>query len=131
MHAVLCPSPSRFHRYRVILPNKQVDFGSKTVQAYVDHRDPVRMRLELHMRGAVIPDSVRNETDALKIQHGMLMVDHSLKYDWSDVQSSDYWDRWLLQSYPTVEMAKLYMTMRQGILFLPLEYTTFTIEDHF
>ena len=130
MHVVLRPSPSRLHRYRVTLPNKyQIDFGSTTAQAYVDHKDTLRMRLELHMRGAVIPESVRNETDASKIHDGMLMVDYSLKYDWDDAWCADYWDRWLLQSYPSVEKAKLYMTMCQGILFMPLEDASFYVED--
>lgn len=122
MHVVLRPSPSRAHRYRVTLPGKrQIDFGSTLSEAYVDHKDPVRMRMELHVRGAVIPESVRNEMDPHEIHREMLSVDRSVKYDWESELSADYWDRWLLQSYPTVEQAKLYMTMRKGILFMPFE----------
>ena len=122
MHVVLHPSPSRLHRYRVTLPGKrQIDFGSSVSEAYVDHRDPIRMRLELHTRGALIPDSVLNEMDVYEIHREMLSVDTSVKYDWDDAWSAHYWDRWLLHSYPTVEQAKLYMTMRKGILFMPVE----------
>lgn len=125
---VLRPSPSRFHRYRVTLPNKHhVDFGSIACPAYVDHKDPVRMRLELHLRAAVIPKYTRDETDPSEVHRKMLSVDLSLCEDWSDEWSSDYWDRWLLQSYPTVERAKLYMTMQKGILFMPFDDTCFSL----
>ena len=126
MHVVLRPSPSRFHRYRVTLPNgHDVDFGSTVCAAYVDHKDAMRMRFELHTRAAVIPIDTREETDPPEIHRKMLYVDLSLREDWSDEWSGDYWDRWLLQSYPTVEQAKLYMTMRKGILFMPLDDTCF------
>ena len=126
MHVVLRPSPSRLHRYRATLPDRRhVDFGSIVTEAYVDHKDPVRMRMELHMRGAVIPSNVLEETDSCEIQRKMLSVDVSLKHDWGDEWSNEYWDRWLLQSYPSVEHAKLYMTMQKGILFMPFVDTCF------
>ena len=122
MHVVLRNSPSRGHRYRVTLPNRRhIDFGSPYVESYVDHKDPIRMRMELHMRGAVIPESLHDEMDPHEIHREMLSIDTSVKYDWHDEFSRDYWDRWLLQSYPTVHQAKLYMTMRKGILFMPFE----------
>jgi len=131
------------HRYRVVLPNKKhetrsafsnpeciIDFGCYKTLAYVDHKDPVRMRLELHLRGACIPKAIRDETDDGNIQRMMLMVDTSTKYDWSDAWSADYWDRWLLQSYPTMEMAKLYMSAYQNVSFMPLdEDGPFYVED--
>jgi hypothetical protein len=49
----------------------------------------------------------------------MLQIKESTDEDWEDFFRAEYWERWLLLSYPDVNKAKLYMTMSQGILFMP------------
>lgn len=120
MHVVFRPSPSVAHKYRVMLPNKRaIDFGSRDTPDYTDHRNSRLMRAHLLRRGAVMPKKLRTETDPKEIHRGMLMVDKSDAEDWEDYFSRDYWERWLLWTYPNVEHAKLFMTMRKGILFMP------------
>jgi len=120
MHVVFRPSPSVAHKYRVMLPNKRaIDFGSRDTPDYTDHRNSRLMRAHLLRRGAVMPEKLRIETDPKEIHRGMLMVDKSDAEDWEDYFSRDYWERWLLWTYPNVEHAKLFMTMRKGILFMP------------
>ena len=120
MHVIFRPSPSVAHKYRVMLPNKRaIDFGSRDTPDYTDHRNSRLMRAHLLRRGAVMPKKLRTETDPKEIHRGMLMVDKSDAEDWEDYFSRDYWERWLLWTYPNVEHAKLFMTMRKGILFMP------------
>jgi len=120
MHVVFRPSPSVTNKYRVMLPNKRaIDFGSRDTPDYTDHRNSRLMRAHLLRRGAVMPEKLRIETDPKEIHRGMLMVDKSDAEDWEDYFSRDYWERWLLWTYPNVEHAKLFMTMRKGILFMP------------
>ena len=130
MHVVLRPSPSRMHRFRVSLPGKRhVDFGQTSTRMYVDHRDPLQMRTDIERLGGLIPDDLSQENDPYEIHRQMLWVDESLYYDWNDPQTPHFWDRWLLQSYPNVEQAKLFMTMRKGILFMPTEDNFFYIGE--
>jgi len=77
------------------------------------------MRAHLLRRGAVMPKKVRVETDPYEIHRGMLMINESTKEDWDDYFRADYWERWILWSYPNVHHAKLFMTMKKGILFMP------------
>lgn len=121
MHVTLTQSPAVNYRYRVILPNKRaLDFGVRQGQNdYTVHRDPMLMRHQLAERGGKIPYDVRMETDPHEIHRSMLYVDQSTREDWDDPHSRDFWDRWLLMSYPTVHQAKLFMTMRKGMLFMP------------
>jgi len=121
MRVVLTPSLSRVHKYRVILPNKRsINFGQVGVEDYTDHHDSRRMRTHLIEKGAIIPETLRLETDVHEIHRGMLMIDHSAREDWDDWYSSEYWERWMLWSYPNVDHAKLWMAMRKGILFMPV-----------
>ena len=39
--------------------------------------------------------------------------------EWEDYFRAEYWERWILWSYPDVNKAKLYMTMTKGVLFMP------------
>ena len=120
MHVVLQPSPSVAHKYRVLLPNKRaVDFGQVDFRDYTEHGNPKIMRAHLLKRGAIVPSEVRAEANPYEIHRGMLMSDTSDQEDWDDYFSTDYWERWLLWSYPTVDQAKLWMTMRKGVLFMP------------
>ena len=120
MHVVLKPNPSISHRYRVILPSKRViDFGKVGVEYYPDHRDARLMRAQLLRKGAIIPKELRIETDQYKIQKGMLKIKESSEEDWEDFFRAEYWERWILYTYPNVTKAKLYMTMTKGILFMP------------
>ena len=120
MHVTLTPSPSVTHKYRVVLPSKRaIDFGQKGTQHYIDHGDPRLMRAHLIRKGAVIPKKVRIETNSLEIHRGMLMVDESAEEDWEDYFRAEYWERWMLWSYPDVNKAKLFMTMNKGMLFMP------------
>jgi hypothetical protein len=120
MHVVLKPSPSVTHKYRVTLPNQRaIDFGQKGFQHYVDHGNPRLMRAHLIRKGAVIPKELRIETNPLEIHRGMLMIDESTEEDWDDYFRADFWERWLLWSYPDVNKAKLFMTMNKGMLFMP------------
>lgn len=120
MYVVFQISPSVTHKYRVMLPNKRaIDFGTKGEADYTDHYNPNKMRTHLVRRGAIVPREVREETDPREIHRGMLMVDQSDREDWDDYFKAEYWDRWLLWSYPTVDQAKLFMTMRKGVLFMP------------
>lgn len=120
MHVTLTPSPSVTHKYRVVLPSKRaIDFGQKGTQHYIDHGDPRLMRAHLIRKGAVIPKKLRIETNPLEIHRGMLMVDESAEEDWEDYFRAEYWERWMLWSYPDVNKAKLFMTMNKGMLFMP------------
>jgi hypothetical protein len=120
MHVVFTPSPSVAHKYRVILPNKRViDFGGKNIQHYTDHGNPRLMRAHLLRKGAIIPKKLRIETNPIGIHRGMLSINESDEEDWEDFFRPDYWERWLLCTYPDVNKAKLFMTMNKGILFMP------------
>jgi len=126
MHAVLSQSPSIIHKYRVTLPNKKcIDFGPVNVEDYTTHQDPRLMRAYLIGKGANIPDELRDETDCVKIHRGMLFADESSEEDWGDLFSQEYWNRWILWSYPTVNQAKLWLTMRHDIRFMP------TVDDFY
>ncbi len=121
MHVVLQPSPSITHKYRVILPSKRViDFGESGVQHYIDHGNPRLMRAHLIRKGAIIPKKLRIERDPYEIQNEMLKIKESSKEDWEDFFRAEYWERWILWTYPSVTKAKINMTMRQGILFMPV-----------
>ena len=130
MHVVLKPSPSVSHKYRVILPSKRaIDFGQKSVQYYTDHGDARLMRAHLIRKGAVIPKKLRIETNRSEIHRGMLGVDKSEKEDWEDFFRAEYWERWMLLSYPDVNKSKLYMTMTKGVLFMPQSEDLWFCED--
>lgn len=77
------------------------------------------MRARLLRHGAIIPRDIRVERDPKEIHREMLSVDESTVEDWDDVYTREYWNRWLLFSYPTMHQAKLFMTMRKGVLFMP------------
>ena len=120
MHVVFQPSPSITHKYRVTLPSKRViDFGERGVQYYPDHGNPRLMRAQLLRKGATIPKELRIERDQYEIHRGMLKIKESTEEDWEDFFRAEYWERWVLHTYPNVDKAKLYMTMSQGILFMP------------
>lgn len=120
MHVVLQPSPSITHKYRVTLPNKRaIDFGEKRIEHYPDHGNARLMRAHLLRKGAIMPKNLRIERDQHEIHRGMLKIKESSKEDWEDFFRAEYWERWLLWSYPNVSKAKIYMTMSQGVLFMP------------
>ena len=122
MHVVLKPSPSVAHKLRVTLPNQRsIDFGQKGVEHYIDHGNPRLMRAHLIKKGAIIPNELRIETDPYEIQREMLRVKESTEEDWEDFFKAEYWERWLLWSYPNLNKAKLFMTMRHGMLFMPTQ----------
>ena len=122
MHVVLKPSPSVTHKLRVTLPNQRsIDFGQKGVEHYIDHGNPRLMRAHLIRKGAIIPKELRIETDPYEIQREMLRVKESTEEDWEDFVRAEYWERWLLWSYPNLNKAKLFMTMRHGMLFMPTQ----------
>lgn len=130
MHVVLQPSPVVSHKLRVLLPNKKtIDFGSHEQIDYTDHRNPELMRAHLLRHGAQIPKDVRIETDPYEIHKGMLYADTSTEENWDDPFRAGYWERWMLWSYPSVEQAKLWMTMRKGILFMPTEEMMWFCDD--
>lgn len=130
MHVVLQPSPVVTHKLRVLLPNKKtIDFGSHEQIDYTDHRNPELMRAHLLRHGAQIPKDVRIETDPYEIHKGMLYADTSTEENWDDPFRAGYWERWVLWSYPSVEQAKLWMTMRKGILFMPTEEMMWFCDD--
>jgi hypothetical protein len=58
----------------------------------------------------------------------MLYVDSSVDEDWGDMNTRDFWVRWLLMSYPTMTQAKLFMTMRKGVLFMPTADNFFYVD---
>ena len=55
------------------------------------------------------------DAEQYEIQKGMLKIKESSE----DFFRAEYWERWVLHTYPNVDKAKLYMTMSQGILFMP------------
>ena len=115
MHVVLQPSPSVAHKFRVTLPSKRaIDFGKIDVEHYVDHGNARLMRAQLIRKGAIIPRRLRIEKDQSQIHREMLQIKESTDEDWEDFFRAEYWERWLLLSYPDVNKAKLYMTMSQG-----------------
>jgi hypothetical protein len=59
----------------------------------------------------------------------MLYADTSTEENWNDPSRAGYWERWVLWSYPSVEHAKLWMTMRKGILFMPTEEMLWFCDD--
>jgi hypothetical protein len=119
MHVLLQPSPSVSHKYRVLFPDKRaIDFGIKSVRHYPDHGNPSLMRAHLIKKGAIVPEKLRLETDPFEIHREMLKIQKSTLEDWDDQTVSEYWERWILWSYPSVHKAKLYMTMNQGVLFV-------------
>jgi len=120
MYVVIQPSPTVTHKLRVILPNKRsIDFGERGVQYYPDHGNPRIMRAQLLRKGAIIPKELRIERNQSQIHREMLHIKESSKEDWEDFFRDEYWERWLLYTYPDINKAKLYMTMSQGILFMP------------
>ena len=120
MHVVFQPSPSVTHKYRVTLPNKRdIDFGQTGVQYFPDHHNPRLMRAQLLRKGAIIPKEMRIERDQYQIQRDMLQIKESTQEDWEDFFRAEYWERWILHTYTDINKAKLYMTMSQGILFMP------------
>ena len=120
MHVVLQPSPTFTHKLRVTLPSRRtIDFGDNHRQYYTDHGDARLMRAQLLMKGAIIPKKLRIETDSGQIQGEMLKVKESSIEDWEDFFRAEYWERWILYTYPNINKAKLSMTMSHGILFLP------------
>lgn len=122
MHVVLTPSPTVTHKYRVLLPNKKTfDIGSLMSPDYTDHGNPRLMRAHLLRKGAQIPKDLRIETDPYEIHRGMLYADTSTEENWDDPFRVGYWERWLLWSYPNVNQAQLWMTMRKNVLFMPTE----------
>ena len=120
MHGVLQPSPSVAHKLRVTLPNQRsIDFWSLLVRPSIDHGNPKLIRAHLIRKGAIVPKELRIETDPYEIQREMLKIKRSNQEDWDDYFTEEYWERWLLWSYPTLTKAKLFMTMRHGMLFMP------------
>lgn len=120
MYVVLKPSPSIAHRYRVELPSKRfIDFGLKTAEYYVDHKDPFKNRIELHRRGANISNEIMQETDPKELHRLLLYVNKSHTEEWEQPYNRDFWERWLMMSYSEIEHAKLWVTMRENILFMP------------
>lgn len=131
MYVVLQPSPSITHKLRVTLPNKRsIDFGEKGVQHYPDHANPRLMRAQLLRKGAIIPKELRIERDQYEIQKGMLRVKESSQEDWEDFFRAEYWERWLLYTYPNINKAKLSMTLSHGVLFLPTTQDLLTCENN-
>jgi hypothetical protein len=121
MYVTLKPSPSVVHRYRVTLPNQTaIDFGQKGFDYYVDHGNPRIMRAQLLRKGAIIPKEVRIERDPYEIHRAMLKVKSSKNEDWENYNSRDFWERWLLMSYPHVHKSKLWMATQEGVLFMPV-----------
>lgn len=130
MHVVLQPSPSVAHRYRVILPNKRaIDFGEKGIQYYTDHGNSRIMRAQLIRKGAILPKELRIEKDPYEIHREMLKIDKSSKEDWDDYFRAEYWERWILWSYPSVRKSKLFMTMTKNILFMPTPESLWFCKD--
>lgn len=124
MKIVFKPSPSVTHKYRVVFPDRRaIDFGVKGGHDYTTHGNPMLVRDHILDHGGIIPMHSLVETDPHKVHRAMLEVDKSTKEDWTDVYSKDYWERWLLWTYPNVEHAKLFLTMRQNHLFMPHEDT--------
>ena len=121
MHVVLTPSPSVTHQYRVELPNKRcIDFGTKGCPNYTTHGDVHLTRTHIIEHGGVVSEDLRQERDPAELHRGLLWVSTSATEDWEDVHCKEFWDRWLLWSYPSVYKAKLFMTMRKGVLFMPV-----------
>jgi hypothetical protein len=121
MHVILKPSPSVTHRYRVTLPCKRsIDFGKNGVEYYVDHGNPRIMRAQLLRKGAILPKEVRIERDPYEIHRGMLKVKKSTMEDWDTYLSQNFWERWLLMSYPDMHKSKLWMATQEGVLFMPV-----------
>lgn len=124
MKLVFTPSPSKVHKYRVLFPDKRaIDFGSYKLKDYTDHKNPLLMRTHLIRCGGNMTEEQRLETDSMEIHRCMLNVSTSSTEDWENIYKRGYWERWILWSHPTVNQAKLHMTQRSGILFMPLRDT--------
>jgi len=121
MHIVLKPSPSVAHQYRVELPSKRtIDFGVKGRPNYTTHGNPYLTREHIMERGGLVSEDLLKEGDPAEVHRALLWVNVSTKEDWEDMYTAAYWDRWLLWTYPTLHQAKLFMTMRKGVLFMPV-----------
>jgi len=132
MYVVFNKSPSIAHKYRVTLPNHRfVDFGCKQEHDYTEHQNPRIMRSQLIRRGAIIPKEVRIETDPGEIHREMLHISRSTREDWDDIYRREYWERWMLFSYPSIHQSKLWMTMQHGLLFMPVPENFFYCGENF
>lgn len=124
MKVVFKESPSTVHKYRVLFPDRRfVDFGDRRSHDYTTHGNPRLMRAHLLRHGAKMSKEMRLERDPYEIHRAMLQVKESRTEDWDYIYGRDYWERWVLWSYPTVNQAKLYLTMRENILFMPYNDT--------
>jgi hypothetical protein len=122
VHVILRPSPSKCHRFRVVLPSKRaIDFGRVDKPVYLDHHDPFTVRDVLLERGALMKPEVVEETDPEELHRKLLWVEESKLEDWEDFNQEKFWDRWLLWSFPHTNHAKLWMAMRKNVLFMPAE----------
>ena len=122
MKLVFTPSPSKGYKYRVLFPDKRaVDFGSPMIKDYTDHKNPLLMRTHLLEKGAQIPGKLRFETDPYEIHKGMLYAITSTEENWEDPFRAEYWERWLLWSYPNVNQAKLWLAMQKNMRCMPTE----------
>lgn len=120
MYAAITSSPVIHCKYRVTLANKQsIDFGTPGIPDFTEHRNSELMREHLLRKGAIIPKKVLLETNPLEIQRGMLYVCESNDEDWDNIYTEEYWERWLLWSYADINLAKMWMTMQNDILFVP------------
>ena len=120
MKVALIKSPSPKHQYRVVFADgKHVDFGGAGYSDYTLHRNPARMRAYVKRHGGVIPKYVRLERNPSEIHRLMARVDTSTKENWqmSGVRTAGFWSRWLLWSYPSMGLARKFMTHRFGIQF--------------
>lgn len=122
VHVVLRPSPCRNHTFRVLLPSKRTfDIGHVDKPTYLHHFDPFQVRDTLLERGGIMSEEVKEETDPHELHRKLLWVDESTEEDWDDFNSKEFWDRWLLWSFPNLNQAQLWCAMRKGVLFMPIE----------
>lgn len=121
LHVRLIKSPSGKHKFRVIFPNdKTVDFGAKGYSDYTLHKNPMRMRAYVVRHGGVVPQRVREETNARAVHSRVLRVDKSMKETWtpSGLYTPGFWSRWLLWSHPTLVQAKKFMSAKFQLRFV-------------
>jgi len=118
MRVRIVKSPDRKKKFRAILEDgTTVDFGAKGYSDYTKHKNPARMRSYVIRHGGVVPKKLRDESDPVKIQNGMLRVTTSKGQKWGidGISTPGFWSRWYLWSHPTFKQVRVFLLRRFGI----------------
>ena len=112
-----CGRPEK--KFCAIVGNKTVPFGQTGATDYTKHKTPTRMLDYVRRHTGKYHgnfDGLRKQSPAT-IHKKMLQVKASAKEDWANLRSPGFWSRWLLWSYPSLEMAKRHIARHFNVAF--------------